>query len=70
MSDGVVDARSAWDQMLDQSPPEFARVARHVGDAVAVASSILHQEVGCATPDAAVALAALLLERMPSPGDE
>jgi len=56
--------------MLDQSPPQFARVARHVGDAVAVASSILHQEVGCATPDAAVALAALLLERMPSPGDE
>jgi len=61
---GVWDARAKWDQLLDQSPPEWARAARDVGDTVAIAASILKHEVG-SVPDHAsvVELAALIISR-------
>ena len=63
------DIRAKWDQNLDQAPPQVARACRDVGDAVEVAVTMLHQEVGAATPDAVVALAALILARLPAERD-
>ena len=64
------DIRAKWDRLLDDSPQEFAFPCRKVGDAVTVAALILHQEVGSTTPDAVVALAALILARINADQDD
>ena len=59
-----MDARAKWDQMLDQSPPLWARAARDVGDAVSTAASILIGETGGSHDHSAVVeLARLIIER-------
>lgn len=63
--DGVWDARAKWDQMLDHADPDWATAARNVGDSVAVAASMLRQEVGSAPDHASVvALASLIVQRV------
>lgn len=63
MKPTTADLRATWDQLLDGAPVTFATACRNIGDAAAVAASILREECGEASASAVARLALGIMER-------